>query len=726
MERMEQLIRESLQARAQDVEPTPALWLEVDRRVARRRRYQVLSWSLAGAAAVVAAVLAVPAIVGLVTGPEELDIAPLDRVPAAGVVSTHAVAIDAAGELTVVDLRTGEPTTRGQFEAGVTFDGGIDGLSVAPTSTEQDLRLAVAAHRDLGPTVVTVVDGEPTVTAIGSGGERTSVVVSPDGTQVAYLRSQPEADGATVLLAPLDAVGDEGQPAVQAAAVIESGSRLLEWVAAEDATVLWVQRPDGTVVGLRLDPATLGEGVDTQPLFEGNVVLDAASSWVAGGTEGEPFYVLRRGADGIELVWTGPAGRTATLALDELLGDVAPADLWLDAKQDGALVGDGGRTWLIAHDGAGAFIEPVPLPDGIVRAGLLDVARPGGVPADDPTAEPTADPTAEPTTEPTAGPRDGPSEPEATEPGQQPEGPVVEGAPLPAPIVTISMRDLVLHGPDGPQTLYRLSPEGESVFISARVHPDSTMDDLTVVALTQGEGMFDLRTFRYVDGELTWDYFPDEYQPTGDGTVATGPVWSPDGEHLAWFEFRTGQATMRTIGWQDGAGTGEPATDNAAFELDAQGQDPMYPVEWVLTPEGPLGTEIRATALDPSDGWYALPVDLQADGAVALASPSFEVRPGSGAGRVAGVAGGADHATRWLLELTVDGAVLVDLTRPSEVPIDLPGDLMPGDGLVELWVRSIGDGALVGSRNTAVGYHVAPDGSISRLPGEVSDADVIR
>jgi hypothetical protein len=108
MERMEQLIRESLQARAQDVEPTPALWLEVDRRVARRRRFQVLSWSLAGAAAVVAAVLAVPAIVGLFDGPEQLEIPPLDRTPAAGVVSTHVVAIEDDGVARLLDLRTGE------------------------------------------------------------------------------------------------------------------------------------------------------------------------------------------------------------------------------------------------------------------------------------------------------------------------------------------------------------------------------------------------------------------------------------------------------------------------------------------------------------------------------------------------------------------------------------------------------------------------------------------
>jgi predicted MFS family arabinose efflux permease len=51
MDRIETLIRESLAARAQDVEPTPALYQQVQRKVARRQRWRIAVWTLAGATA---------------------------------------------------------------------------------------------------------------------------------------------------------------------------------------------------------------------------------------------------------------------------------------------------------------------------------------------------------------------------------------------------------------------------------------------------------------------------------------------------------------------------------------------------------------------------------------------------------------------------------------------------------------------------------------------------
>ncbi len=59
---IEDRIRASLEQRARDVEPTPHLWREVDRRIARRRRRTVGVWSLAGAVAAVAALVIVPGI----------------------------------------------------------------------------------------------------------------------------------------------------------------------------------------------------------------------------------------------------------------------------------------------------------------------------------------------------------------------------------------------------------------------------------------------------------------------------------------------------------------------------------------------------------------------------------------------------------------------------------------------------------------------------------------
>jgi hypothetical protein len=299
--------------------------------------------------------------------------------------------------------------------------------------------------------------------------------------------------------------------------------------------------------------------------------------------------------------------------------------------------------------------------------------------------------------------------------------------------VTVSARQLTLHGPDGPQVIAELAVEGESRFVSARVRPGSTVEDLTVVALTTAEGMWDLRTTRWVDGELTvFEAFPEPHVPgwggaVGAGMTPHGPVWAPDGDHLAWFEFGTGPATMRVVGWDDGPGTGDPATDNATFELDTRGQIPLIPVEWVATPDGPSATELRAVAMDSDEGWYALPVDIQGDGAVALDGSGLRVEPGDGTGLVVGLADDGRGQVRWLLQLTSDGPVLVDAAGPQQGRrTELPSALMPGDGLTQLSMRPVGEGVLVASPHTGVGYYVTSDGEVNSLPGEVFEADVIR
>jgi hypothetical protein len=723
MERMEQLIRESLEARAHDVEPTPALWLEVDRRVARRRRFQVVSWSLAGVTAVLAAVLAVPAIVGLFTGPDTIEIPPLDRTPAAGVVSTHVVAIDAEGTARLVDLRTDE-SIRDLVELGFV----PSGLAVSPTSTPDAVEFAAIAAT--GELTVVGADGQTWYSGDvdAPDGFAWSVVAAPNGRWFATTSPMEEADGATVTVArPVSSwVPGEDVTWTEIGMVVDQGSRLVAWTGAVadegDRSQLWLITADGRLVQETLEvtdgvPRSLEVGSS-----ELDAVLDAATSSAQGGRIGEPFYVLRDVGAGPELVWFGADGVASEhVPLADHLGDADPAALWLDAKQDGALVGDGERTWLVAHDGRGAFAEPIALADGFVRAAMLDVVRPGGGATDDPTDDPTEAPTEEPTSAPT--------DPDTAEP----EGPVVEGAPLPAPIVTVSARELTLHGPDGPQVIAELAVEGESRFISARVRPGSTTDDLTVVALTTAEGMWDLRTIRWVDGEQTvFEAFPEPHIPgwggsAGAGSVPHGPVWSPQGDHLAWFEFGTGPATLRTVGWDDGPGTGDPATDNASFELDTRGQVPLIPVEWVAMSGGPSATEIRAVALDSNEGWYALPVDIQGDGAIALSGSGFRTEPGDGTDLVVGLADDGRGEVRWLLQLTFDGPVLVDAAGPQEGRrTELPTEVMPGDGLTQLSMRPIGDGVLVASPHTGAGYYVTADGEANRLPGEVFDADVIR
>ena len=51
MEPLEERLSRSLQERAGDVEPTPALWQRVDQRIARRRRWRRWSWTCRSCAA---------------------------------------------------------------------------------------------------------------------------------------------------------------------------------------------------------------------------------------------------------------------------------------------------------------------------------------------------------------------------------------------------------------------------------------------------------------------------------------------------------------------------------------------------------------------------------------------------------------------------------------------------------------------------------------------------
>lgn len=87
MTRIEDLVHDSLRQRAEDVEATLALWREVDRRIARRRRFRVASWSLAAVAAAMAVLMVVPGMLagtdpnGLETNPWARRRVPFRRSP---------------------------------------------------------------------------------------------------------------------------------------------------------------------------------------------------------------------------------------------------------------------------------------------------------------------------------------------------------------------------------------------------------------------------------------------------------------------------------------------------------------------------------------------------------------------------------------------------------------------------------------------------------------------
>lgn len=212
------------------------------------------------------------------------------------------------------------------------------------------------------------------------------------------------------------------------------------------------------------------------------------------------------------------------------------------------------------------------------------------------------------------------------ESGASPDDTAVEGLPAErasdAPILEVlpAGRELHLRTPDGRvETIYTLDARGESVFVSTAARPGSTVDDATIVTVTQAEGMYDLRWIEIsagVPGELR--LFDVPYRPTSAMTPIddAGPTvaWAPDGGSIGWIEWSAdGETTLRTVGWRNGPGTGDAATDNAAF-----GVGPI-----------PAGARIRAwtatgasmSRIDvagPDGGAWSITVERQGDGALAL------------------------------------------------------------------------------------------------------------
>lgn len=294
------------------------------------------------------------------------------------------------------------------------------------------------------------------------------------------------------------------------------------------------------------------------------------------------------------------------------------------------------------------------------------------------------------------------------------------------PVVTINQNALSLLTPEGATTLVTLPEEGHSWFLSVAVRPGSTVDDLTIVTTTAAEGFEDIRWTRVVDGEVVvaFEAFEDQYAPaaaTQDMAGVSSVVWAPDGGSVAWLDQTPEGVTLRTVGWDDGPGTGRTADDQASFGVEALPIGAMLD-DWIALDDS--RSLIRATMADSTEGWYGIPMERQGDGALAAGSPQVFSVDDPSLGPVGAVGGETQGgAPRWVLRLGFDGAVLSDVVAGTQS--DLPGDLLPGDGFADLWLRPHGDGVIVGSRNQATSYLVV-DGEATSIEPATSDLAPIR
>lgn len=190
------------------------------------------------------------------------------------------------------------------------------------------------------------------------------------------------------------------------------------------------------------------------------------------------------------------------------------------------------------------------------------------------------------------------------------------------PQVRIDGDRLVLTATDGTERVVAVTdPTSDGELLHATLRPgDRDRQTVLAVARAQGDGgaRYELR-YLSVDGdevtELYW--FPWRLQVAEDLATtldqAPVPVWSPDGDAVAWLEWGSEGTRLRTVAWHDEAVTSNPSDDAATYRLD----------------EVPAGTRLEAWDLDQDgrpvlrghdgDTTWRIVVDAEAATAMAMA-----------------------------------------------------------------------------------------------------------
>lgn len=185
------------------------------------------------------------------------------------------------------------------------------------------------------------------------------------------------------------------------------------------------------------------------------------------------------------------------------------------------------------------------------------------------------------------------------------------------PTVRIDGDDLVLgHGDDA----VVVATVDDADLLHAAVRPGHD-EPITVLVLTRDDDGFALRYLDVADGQASDLFgFPFRLQVDPDAAqvadVPPVPVWSPDGERVAWLEWTRQGTRLRTLGWLTYEVRSNPSDDRA---------------DWDLV-DVPVGTQL--------EGW-----EVESDGTPVLVSR-------------------ADAGERWRIRLEDGGPIAATGTGP--------------------------------------------------------------
>ena len=703
---LEDRIRASLEARATDVQPTPELWERVSAQTTRRARWQLAGWVLSGAAAVLAIVVGGVVLLG---SPRSVQIDPQpdiadtpDQAPVPGDTADATIVTTDGSVLYVVEPGTGEVRAELDPRAGLqpvdirevvvrpVTDAGV--LTVAMTvENEGEFDVEVAAFDADGQRV-----DHLTLGMAGSPGTSAGLPPSPvwsaDGRYVMWAGTNGPSSPALWVYdwveRPVDADGI-AQPSTATAPgadgeLFADGATvdLHTWTGPSGGeSVVVATTPTGQAwqIGLAAQASDCGGATPCPPTwrpaisslgFEGGSLVDRAVL-----DSGVELSLVARSGDGadaesgtVELVVGAMGDQQRGLEVPELTeGTASPGDAWLAAAGDQVAVGFGPQAaYLLTVTGdtieGTEVTDTVTLPAGTLAAGMA-------VAGDAPTAAPSDPP------------------PSDSVDGQPID--LVDG--VPAHVITNPQRDELQlvdrRDPDQPLAAWRRPDTlvSEAAPVHVAVHPASTPTDLQVVTRwTVGESESLVHTLIRDGLVVVNEVLPDDMQPSNQGTIAemgeSTPVFSPDGQWLAWVETPQG----------------------------ADGSAQVRFVPW--SADGPTGGALAALASDDSPRPFEL-LDWAREGDAAV----LTLRPASEPGT------DAQQPTS-MIELRLPGG---DPTAPAPTwgAVELPGVLFEAgsyafEGGVERYVAFARDGDVVAGLASAPETAV-PTGAFAFSEGRV-------